>query len=206
MTTAELEQLLASKRKKEQKEKQRLKEKYEAEREQTIEYLFANAKDLHHALARFKKEAETHMQEQAKALQDYGALRSNSKGGFSIITKDGNYKIKRRRDTTPTWDERSTKASELIKDFLGDTVKKKDKELYEILLSFLAKNDAGDLEYARVMNLFQHQDKFNDPRWIEGLGLIKESYSTHLKAFGYEFQEKQPDGSYKTLSLNFSSL
>ena len=73
-------------------------------------------------------------------------------------------------------------------------------------MGFLEKNKAGDLEYSDVMNLYKHETEFDDLRWKEGLRLIKESYSNHLKGFGYEFKLKQADGKWQNLYLNFSSL
>ncbi|NDG53898.1 MAG: DUF3164 family protein, partial [Flavobacteriia bacterium] len=118
-------------------------------------------------------------------LSEYGKIRSNSKGGFSVTDKNDTMRVTRRRDTEPVWDERSGKAVELIKEFLGDAIKKRDIKMYEILMSFLERNANGDLEYGRVMDLYKHEDKFDDPRWKEGLKLIKESFSNHLKGYGY---------------------
>jgi hypothetical protein len=146
------------------------------------------------------------MDKHSEKLAGYGKIRGNSKGGFSITNSDDTMRITRRRDTEPVWDERSTKAIELIKDFLSDTIKKRDLKLYEILIGFLERNEKGDLEYNRVMDLYKHEDKFDDPRWKEGLRLIKESYSNHLKGFGYEFKIKNESGKWENLLLNFSSL
>ena len=63
------------------------------------------------------------MEKHREKLNEYGKIRSNSKGGFSLMHSDKTIRIKRRRDTQPTWDERSTKALELIHAFLYDTVK-----------------------------------------------------------------------------------
>ena len=73
-------------------------------------------------------------------------------------------------------------------------------------MGFLEKNQDGDLEYSDVMNLYKHENEFNDPRWKEGLKLIKESFSNHLKGYGYEFKVKADDGKWQKLYLNFSSL
>ncbi|WP_443937069.1 DUF3164 family protein [Pedobacter sp. MW01-1-1] len=158
------------------------------------------------ANARFKNKCHAVMADQAEQLKEYGGIRSNSKGGFSLPHSNGLISVTRRRDTDPTWDERATKAVELIKDFLGDAIKKRDLELYDILMGFLERNANGDLEYAKVMDLLKHEDKFNDTRWKMGLQLIKESYRQNFKAFAYEFKRIDEAGKWKTLTLNFSSL
>ena len=205
-TEEQLEQMLDNARKKKAAARQREERAYIKSRDEAVSAMLKDAKILFDLLSAFKATCHKVMDEQAEKLAEYGGLRSNSKGGFTLKTSDGNLSITRRRDTEPTWDERSTKAIELIKDFLGDTVKKRDKDLYEILLSFLARNENGDLEYARVMNLMQHEDKFRDERWKEGLHLIKQSYGNHLKGYGYVFKEAGKDGKLESITLNFSSL
>jgi hypothetical protein len=107
----------------------------------------------------------------------------------------------------PQWDERSDKALELIADFLRDTVKKKDIKLFEILFSFIQKNEKGDLEYSKVMHLLQHKGKYNDPRWLEGLELIQESYNVQLRGYGYEFYSKDEiTGKFEKVEINFTAL
>jgi hypothetical protein len=206
MTAEELEQLLAKKRAAAKAKQEKERAQYEAARDATVSELVQKAMELHAAMAQFKGMCHSSMEEQAVALNAYGKFPGNSKGGFSLTDKDGVLRVTRRRDVEPHWDERSTKAVELIKDFLGDAVKKRDQKLYEILMSFLERNQNGDMEYGRVMNLWQHEDKFTDARWKEGLKLIKESFTTHLKGFGYEFKTRGTDGKWQPINLTFASV
>ncbi len=206
LSTKELEALLASRKQAEKKQREAERKDYEKGKDTTIEALFDEAEELALATARFKNKCHVVMQAQHEKLSQYGGIRSNSKGGFELTHSNGAKAVKRRRDTDPTWDERATKAVELIKDFLGDTVKKRDAELHDILMEFIERNDKGDLEFAKVMNLFKHQDKFSDTRWVNGLQLIKESYSQSFKAYGYEFKRKNNAGKWEALTVNFSSL
>lgn len=146
------------------------------------------------------------MEDQFNALTEYGEIRGNSKGGFSITSSDGTMRVTRTRDTEPYWDERSTKAVAMLKEFLEDTAKKRDKDLFEILMGFMAKNDKGDLEYSRVFHLLKHRHTFSDPRWTEGLNLLEESFQTNLRGYGYEIKVKDEQGKWQSISLNFTSL
>lgn len=206
LSTAQLEELLKKKKKEEATTLAKEKEAYEKRRDEVITNIITTAKTLFKELGEFKAYCHIEMDKQAEQLAGYGKIRSNSKGGFSITNADDTMRVTRRRDTEPVWDERSTKAVELIKDFLGDAIKKRDTKMYDILMSFLERNEKGDLEYSRVMDLYHHEDKFDDPRWKEGLRLIKESFSNHLKGYGYEFKIKGEDGKWENLYLNFSSL
>lgn len=206
LSSKDLEQLLAKKKAKEKNDREAERKAYEKEKDQVVEDLFEEAMQLSLATARFKEKCHVVMASQHEKLNSYGGIRSNSKGGFELMHSEGRVSVRRRRDTDPKWDERATKAVELIKDFLADTVKKRDADLHDILMGFIERNNAGDLEYSRVMDLFKHQDKFSDARWINGLQLIKESYSQHFKAYGYEFRHKKTNGKVENLILNFSSL
>ncbi|MDX6187964.1 DUF3164 family protein [Flavobacterium sp. Fl-318] len=205
-TAAELEVMLANLKKAEKAKEEREKVAYEKGRDEMILKVVTTAKALFRELGEFKQFCHIEMDNQAAKLSEYGKLRSNSKGGFSVTDSEDTMRVTRRRDTEPVWDERSTKAIELIKEFLGDAIKKRDVKMYEILMSFLERNANGDLEYGRVMDLYKHEDKFDDPRWKEGLKLIKESFSNHLKGYGYELKIKGDDGKWQNLCLNFSSL
>jgi hypothetical protein len=206
LTDEQLEQELAARKKAKTAKAAKEKKQYEKDRDLSISMMMTNAVEAHRDLKEFKAMVHELMDTQAIKLADYGKMRSNSKGGFSITTEDGQLRVTRRRDTEPVFDERSEKAIELIKDFLGDVVKKRDVKMYEILISLIARNKNQDLEYSEVMNLLQHEDKFTDTRWTEGLRLIKESYSNHLKGYGYEFKRKAPDGKWENVILQFSSL
>lgn len=206
LSTAELEQMLANRKKAEKAKAEKEKVVYENSRDEMILKVITTAKCLFKELGEFKQFCHIEMDNQAVKLSEYGKLRSNSKGGFSVTDTEDTMRVTRRRDTEPVWDERSGKAVELIKDFLGDAIKKRDVEMYEILMSFLERNAQGELEYGRVMDLYAHEDKFEDPRWKEGLKLIKESFSNHFKGYGYEFKVKGEDGKWQNLYLNFSSL
>lgn len=206
LSVSELEAYLKKKKEKEAKQLAQEKETYERERDENIFKIITTAKTLFKELREFKQYCHIEMDNQANKLANYGKIRGNSKGGFSVSDRNDTMKVTRRRDTEPVWDERSTKAIELIKEFLGDAIKKRDLDMYEILMGFLERNEKGDLEYARVMDLYKHEAKFDDERWKEGLRLIKESFSNHLKGFGYEFKFRNDEGKWENILLNFSSL
>lgn len=205
-TIAELEEKLAKAKKAELKKQEDEKKEYETKRDGKVEQGIATAKALHRELLEFKQWCHLEMDDQHKSLDNYGKIRKNSKGGFAVKNTENNLCITRMRTTEPVWDERATKAVELIKDFLGDTIKKRDLDLYEILIGFLQKNKKGEFEFSSVMELFKHESKYNDERWKEGLRLIKESYSNHLKGYGYEFKYRGEDGKWQNIILTFASI
>lgn len=206
LTDDQLETLLKKRKANKAKKLERERIAYEQSRDAKVKSIVTTASDFLLQLEKFKTFCHIEMDAQQEKLKQYGKIRSNSKGGFTVKNSDDTMRVTRRLDTTPTWDERSTKAVELIKDFLGDAIKKRDTKMYEVLMSFLERNKNGDLEYSRVMDLIKHEDKWDDDRWTEGLRLIKQSFSNHLKGFGYEFKIKNESGKWENILLNFSSL
>lgn len=207
LSTKELEDLLQYRKKVENDKLEKERKQYEKNRDTDAKSLNEKALKISEQLDALKGMCHEIFEKHQIKLNEYGSIRSNSKGGFSILTTDKQIKIRRRRDTGPSWDERSTKALELIHSFLNDFVKKRDKEMFEILMGFLIKNKKGDLDYSSVMNLLQHEDKFADKRWKEGLRLLKESYSSYLKGYQYDFEVlSETTGKFEKVELNFSAL
>lgn len=206
LTADEMETVLNHKRRLQTEKQEKERREYEEERDADMGELIALAKEIQHKSALLKQLTHTKMEKHQEKLNNYGMIRSNSKGGFSLMHSDKTVRIKRRRDTQPIWDERSTKALELIHAFLYDTVKKRDKDLFEMLIGFLVKNKKGDLDYASVMNLLSHETCFADSRWKEGLRLLKQSYSNFLKGYQYDFEKQNMEGKFERIELNFSAL
>lgn len=212
-TAAELEQMLAEQKAKEKAEKaaekkRREKERqdYEASRDSKVLEMMQMARNLNIMMAEFKLKCHDVFDEHKEILNQYGAIKSNSKGGFSLQHSNGEVKIARVLATQPQWSEVSMKGVEILKNFLVNTVKKRDLKIFELLFAFLQKNKHGDLEYSRVMELLKHQDTFEEPEWLEGLKLLKEGYSIAQRGYHYTFHEKDEHGTMNPVSLNFSSL
>ena len=75
-----------------------------------------------------------------------------------------------------------------------------------MLMKFMKRNENGHLEYNKVMLLLQEENLYDDAEWVEGLRLIKEGYSNHLKAYGYELKTRTAEDGWSTIPLNFSSI
>lgn len=206
MTDQELKELLKEREEKARQKEEKERKEYEASRDKNIEALMSEAMELTERLSVFKERCHSVMQQHEVKLNEYGKIRGNSKGGFSITHSNDELRITRRRDTEPSWDERGKKGLELVKEFLHSSLKKRDKELFELLLSFLERNKAGELEYGRVFSLLSHKSKFSDERWTEGLRLLQQSFNHHFRGYGYEFKHKGDGGKWQSLPLNFSSL
>ena len=144
MSARELEQLLKEKQKEERQAYLQKKEQYETDRNLMVGRMVGDAKTLQAYMISVKKGFMEEIVAFKKIAEEYGGVRSNSKGGFSIRSADGTQRVAYKRNVTNDYDERAKQAEALIKDFLGDFVKKRDKKLYDLISSLIEKNKDGD--------------------------------------------------------------
>lgn len=207
MTIEEMEAKIAKMKRKKRIKREKEQKIYVENRDKNITELIAEAETLQLMITNFKLNVSEIMVLQSDKLTEYGQIRKNSKGGFSITNTVGDKRVVRRRDTEPTWDERAEKGVDLLRDYLGDVVKKRNIKDFELIMGFLVRNEKGDLEHSRVMELLKHEDYSNDERWTEGIRLVKEGYSNVMKGYGYQFLHRPNDGDkWEGINLSFSSL
>lgn len=207
MTTEELQAYLEERRKAEISEMNKKRNAYEKYVESNTSRLVRKALKLNSILTYFFSNSTAILEEMRDKLNEYGAIRSNSKGGFTLKTDDGQYKIVYRYSTTCDWDERSVKAEELLKDFLFDVLKKRDKEMFEVILGLIEKNKEGKLELSRIQTLYSKESLFSDPRWVEAIRLFKESFRPVDSKMRLEFYKRSDvSKKWEPIVLNISSL
>lgn len=207
MTTKELEVYLAERKKEQIAEMNRKRAEYEKYVESNTSRLVRKAIKLNTILTTFFANSTTILEEMREKLNEYGAIRSNSKGGFTLKTDDGKYKVVYRYSTTCDWDERAVKAEELLKDFLFDVLKKRDKEMFEVILGLIEKNKEGKLELSRIQTLYAKESLFSDPRWVEAIRLFKESFQPVDSKMRLEFYKRsEVSNKWEPITLNISSL
>lgn len=202
----ELEALLAEKKKEQVQKEKEEREEYIKNRDAGIVNLCLKANVIAEMLEDFNKMAFNTMGLQAEALAKYGKLRKNSKGGFMLTTEDGEYRIKYAYNSESYYDERADKAAELLKDFINDFIKKKDRGAAAMIMDLLARNNKGQLEYGRISKLYSREKDYTDARWIEAIQLFKDSYQVRDSKFMLYFFKRNAKNEYEMINLNFSSL
>lgn len=211
LTPEQKEQLAseyAKKQKAEQAELDKKKLTYERKKGTRAKKIERGVLSIEKKISDFKTLVSDLMAEQHTELDEFGKISKKSKGGFHIVTPDGNFKITRTRDTDPKWDETAHKGVGLIKTFLTEDIAEKDAKpgILTLLMELIEKNQAGELEFSKVMTFLKHEDAFDHPKWIEGLRLIKQGYKSEFKKFGYTFHKKNAEGKWEKIIVNFSNL
>jgi hypothetical protein len=206
LSAEELEQLLAAK-KKEAKEKELLKrQEYEVQRNIIVQELIANAVVLNEKLSTFKKYALKRLETFKDYANDYGKIRSNSQGGFSLRSMNGDLMVSYDRNTKPVYDERASQAETLLKEFLEDTVKKADKKTYRTLSALMERNKKGDYNPTSIASLVKIEDNYDDPRWLRALKLFKESFQILDISYSVSFYKKDEQCKDQLIPLSITSV
>ena len=206
MSTEELQAYLAERKKEETERKSKERNEYEKEKDFKTSRMVRRALKLNSIMLNFYTDCTTTLDGLRDKLNAYGEIKSNSKGGFHLKTKDGSGKIVYKYSTLCDWDERSVKAEDLLKDFLSDVVKKKNKEHFELIMGLLEKNKEGKLEYSRMQTLYSREHLFTDARWVEAIRLFKESFRPISSKMRLEFYKRTDSGKWELVSLNLSSF
>lgn len=206
LTTEQLEAELKRRQEAEKKAKAERRKHYEARRDQMVTEMVARAIGINHLMSQFKREAIELLDSFKTEAIAYGDIRSNSKGGFSIRSADGKKKVVYERNTKIEYDERATVAEELLRDFLGDMVKKRDKPAYELVTGLLERGKDGQFNPAAVASLVKMEDKYSDDRWVKSIQLFKEAHATVLIGMNITFYQKDEMNRDVAIPLTFASI
>lgn len=207
MTTEELQAYLEKRQKQEIAQKKRERERYEKHVDDTASQIVRNGIRISKMMAEYKANAIKELEAIREELNKYGAIKANSKGGFLLRTNDGSGKVIYKYSSICDWDERAGKAEALLIDFLGDVVRKRDKDLFELILGLLEKNKEGKLEFSRMQALYAKETLFKDPRWVEAIRLFKESFRVVDSKMRLEVYERDPQSKeWISIPLSLSSI
>lgn len=205
-TAEELKAALAAKEKEEKDQKRAARAEYELERDKLVDELIAEAIDLEIKMASFKARCLEAFDEFRSRAQEYGDIRGHSKGGYSLRHSKTQDIVSLDRNIKPEYDERASMAEELIKEFLGDTVKKKDQQTYRTISTLMSKNKKGDYTPSRIASLLSIRDNYDDPRWTKAMELFEESFRVRDISYSVSFARKDGMGKDQPLCLSFSAI
>ena len=206
LSSAELEAALKEAREREAREKSARRDEYIRQRDTIVAAMVGKANRLHAELAAFKKECQEQFEKLRMAAHEYGDIRTYSKGGFSLRTTAGDQLARLERNVVHEYDERADMALSLIKEFLEQTIKKRDAQTFRTISTLLERNKTGDLKPERVAALLKIKDNYSDERWIKAMTLLEESYREREVSYNVAFYSKDAHGKDQPILLTFSSL
>jgi hypothetical protein len=177
--------------------------KLDKERERVTLKHLARAKRLSEQLEKFKTELLEECDAVYDAMLADNDVPGKGKGGFSISTFDREAKIEISVQERIEFDDLISVAHEKIKQYLTTKMEGVDNDLQQIINQAF-ETRKGRMDVKRILGLFRL--KINHPLWLEAMELIKNSITRNNSKRYARIWEKDANGEYKNIELNFSSI
>ena len=126
-------------------------------------------------------------------MKDYGQVRNSEQRSYTVT--DGDFRLEIASNKVKGFDERADLAAERLIDYLKRYMKKSEKgsddPMYQMAMTLLERNKAGDLDYTSISKLYDLEAKF-DGEYSEIMNLFKEANVVQKNAVNYYFSKKNP--------------
>jgi hypothetical protein len=168
--------------------------------------LLVRAKSLHKKLTEFK-ELSRRLNDEVftAAMADFKAS-PETKGNYTWYNFNRSIKIEVSVNDRIEFDDLTIKAcKEKLDEFLDANVESKHDFVKQLVTDAFA-TTRGKLDAKKVMSLLRYEDKIKDALFQESLALLKQSIRRPESRMYYRISERQADGSYQVIDLNFSSI
>lgn len=179
-------------------------------REKQSKKIFESALKLNKQLndfgAMIQSATQTVLTAQANENKYMGKALRNHKGNFTWYNFDRSVKIEVNINEMIRFDEAKISAArELFDDFIDRNVTGTD-DIVRQLINSAFSNTKGGLDSKRVLSLLKYRTRIKDKAFHAALDLIEESISRPDSRKYYRVWQKNDQGHYENIDLNFSSV
>ena len=194
MSKEERAQLLAELQNEEKKSRIERRETYEGLRASFMKEVEENVVELTNAVGLFKEWLAQEVESFVSIMKEYGQVRKSDQRSYTIT--DGDFRLEISSNKVKGFDERADLAAERLIDYLKrymqQSEKGSDDPMYQMAMTLLERNKAGDLDYKSISKLYELEDKF-DSEYSEIMTLFKEANVIQKNAVNYYFSKKNQD-------------
>ena len=194
MSKEERAQLLAELQNEEKKSRIERRETYEGLRASFMKEVEENVVELTNAVGLFKEWLAQEVESFVSIMKEYGQVRKSDQRSYMIT--DGDFRLEISSNKVKGFDERADLAAERLIDYLKRYMKQSEKgsddPMYQMAMTLLERNKAGDLDYKSISKLYELEDKF-DSEYSEIMTLFKEANVIQKNAVNYYFSKKNQD-------------
>lgn len=201
-----LAKALEKKKEDERKAAIKAKEAYEKDKFNLVEDLFSVAVGINIDLVEFKTDATKKLNDFYERLKKYGDVRSDNKGSFTIWNEDNTKGIEYCNHRVFGYDERAIPAAEKIRQFLEQTVKKRDKKAYDMISKLLEKSRNQDYDPNNIQKLYSMEKEIGHPLFSAGVEGFKEAWTEKSTSHYIRFYQVDAEGERHTIQLNWSAI
>lgn len=208
LTADQLEDLLQKKRMEERNASKIKRDAYEGIRSDVVKRIEEKTKEVVYdvkCLFQFVQDETTAFYE---VMKEYGQLRRDGQMSYKI--ESGNFRLEVKSNKVKKFDERADIAAARLIEFLTSWIKDSEKgtndPMYQLAMTLLERNNAGDLDYKSVSKLYSLEAEFASTEYSEIMQLFKESNVIEGNATNYYFYEKNERGVWLKLEPSFNRL
>lgn len=175
-------------------------------KEKSAVKIFTKAMKLNQSMSDFKKEWEQISNEVWDASIEELKANPNTKGNFTYYSFSRDIKVEASVNEHITFDDIGIAAAKnKLDEFLLQSVSAKDEFVTELITNAFS-TTKGKLDVKKVMELMRYRSKVKNPLFQESIELLEKSIRRPSSKKYQRVYYRQPDGSYKAIDLNFSSI
>lgn len=140
----------------------------------------------------------------ALSAQEYDVQMGGKKGNTTLLSYDGKYKVQLAVSENMVFDERLQVAKQLIDECLTDWTKDSNDNIKALINQAFQVDKEGKVSTSRVLAL--RSLDINDAKWDRAMDAISDAIQvTDTKEY-IRFYERDSDGAYHQISLDFSNV
>lgn len=175
------------------------------ERDALVSRLIKNVKEVQQQLKQFKALAFGDIAAFVDlSLELYDVHLGGNKGNVTLYSFNGQYKIVRQIQDSIRFDERLQAAKILIDECIQSWSADSNDHLKVLILDAFQVDKEGKISTGRVLGLRRHDIK--DEKWLQAMDAIAESINIVDSKSYVRFYERDKDGKYQAISLDFANV
>lgn len=174
-------------------------------RDEVVTHIVEAAKAQRQQLLAFKVESMQSISDFVDlSASEYGVDFGGAKGNVLLSSFDGRYQVRRAVGEHRVFDERIQAAKKLIDECIEQWSGGANAKLMALIEHAFRVNKQGKIDVNQVLSL--RQLDIDDPQWREAMDAIADAIQVTGTSQYLRIYERQPDGSYKQLSLDLAKL
>lgn len=175
------------------------------ERSDLVESLIGSAQMLQKQMRIFKEQAFSDVAAFIQlSAEQYGALLGGNKGNVTLFSFDGKYKIVRQSQDSIRFDERLQAAKALIDECIQSWSADSNDNLKALINDAFQVDREGKISTGRVLGL--RRLNIQDEKWQLAMQAISDSIIITDSKNYIRFYERDNDGKYQAISLDFANI
>lgn len=175
-------------------------------KERSAGTLYRKAKAINKQLAAFKTEVQKLCDDVYQKMLEEHKAKAEGKGNFSWFNFDRSIKVDVSVNPRIEFDDITIQAcKQKLDEFLSENLDSKQEFVKEMVKDAFS-TSKGKLDSKKVMNLLKYRSRVNAPLFQEALDLMEESVRNPSSRVYFRIWERDKQGEYKLIDLNFSSI